>query len=196
MDGDFATDLYALLELFARSAVGASADRAGARALGYIGSAIASFYSSLEAAAHRRCTNTKSNSVANISYHYDAGNDFYRLFLDRTMLYSSGIHADKDVEKMERMNDAAREAELETAQLAKIDAMIHRARIGASDRVLEIGCGWGTAAIRMAKTTGASVVGITVSREQLKEVCADGMGSLTTHDVRHVPRRWPSSLRA
>ena len=43
-------------------------------------------------AAHRANSNTESGSKRNISYHYDAGNDFYRLFLDDTMMYSSGIH--------------------------------------------------------------------------------------------------------
>ena len=95
------------------------------------------------------------NSRKNIEEHYDAGNDMYKAFLDETMTYSCGIHAPG--------------RSLRDAQIAKIDALISRAGIVKDDRVLEIGCGWGAFAIRAVQTTGRTVVGLTLSKEQLEE---------------------------
>jgi len=72
--------------------------------------------------------NTLKGSRKNIHAHYDLGNDFYKLWLDQTMTYSSAIFQDQ--------ND-----DLEKAQHSKYDRIINR--LGASGRVLEIGCGWG-----------------------------------------------------
>lgn len=106
--------------------------------------------------AHRQRSNTVEGSRKNIEEHYDAGNDMYRLFLDKSMTYSSAIHVEGE-------ND------LHAAQLRKIDALIDHAGIAAGDHVLEIGCGWGAFAIRAAQRTGCRVTGVTVSREQLHE---------------------------
>ena len=105
------------------------------------------------------------------------------------MLYSSGIHGAMESEAgllsvLEGKDFDARESELRRSQLAKIDALIRRAQIGSSDTVLEIGCGWGATACRVAATTGARVVGITISREQLAEgrarVQKEGLSHLVT----------------
>lgn len=79
----------------------------------------------------------------------------YKTFLDETMTYSCGIHAPG--------------RSLRDAQLAKIDALIDRAGIQRGDRVLEIGCGWGAFAMRAVQRTGCTVVGLTLSKEQLSE---------------------------
>jgi cyclopropane fatty-acyl-phospholipid synthase-like methyltransferase len=69
-----------------------------------------------------------------------AGNAMYKLFLDESMTYSSGVHHPGH--------------SLHQAQLNKLDAIIARAEIGPNDHVLEIGCGWGSFAIRAASKTG------------------------------------------
>ncbi|KAK9821949.1 hypothetical protein WJX81_001503 [Elliptochloris bilobata] len=112
----------------------------------------------LLAAAHRRRANTLDGSRRNIEEHYDAGNDMYRLFLDATMTYSSGLHQPGDT--------------LEQAQLRKMDALLAKARVTADDHVLEIGCGWGSLALRAVQTTGCRWTGITVSKQQLEEATA------------------------
>mmetsp|Transcript_20913 Transcript_20913/g.47922 ORF Transcript_20913/g.47922 Transcript_20913/m.47922 type:complete len:1441 (-) Transcript_20913:534-4856(-) len=172
MDGDFAPqDLHNLLDILCRQSCGDEAKKATYSSLGVVGALLHRAYERLELAAHKRNANTVEGSARNISYHYDAGNDFYQLFLDKTMLYSSGIHPGlyKGIDKLsfEEKEDA-----LEAAQYAKMDAIIERAQLKSTDHVLEIGCGWGAFAIRMAQTTGCRVTGITVSKEQLKEASA------------------------
>ncbi len=86
-----------------------------------------------------------------ISYHYDLGNDFYELFLDETLSYSCAIWAEGD--------------DLAGAQRRKIERILDRLAIREGDRVLEIGCGWGSLAIAAADR-GAHVTGLTLSHEQ------------------------------
>jgi cyclopropane-fatty-acyl-phospholipid synthase len=97
--------------------------------------------------------NTIWGSRRNIHRHYDLSNDFFRLFLDRSMAYSSAIYGSPD-------------EDLETAQQRKYDVILRKARLQADDHLLEIGCGWGGFAIAAARQTGCRVTGITVSREQ------------------------------
>ena len=104
---------------------------------------------------HRSRANTKRGSRKNIAYHYDLGNDFYSLWLDETMTYSSAFYQHPD-------------ASLAEAQNAKYDRIIKELEIGPNDRVLEIGCGWGGFAEYAASTTGCHVTGITLSAEQAK----------------------------
>lgn len=98
--------------------------------------------------------NTKANSQKNIHAHYDLGNAFYGLWLDNTMNYSSAIFATP-------------ETSMEEAQHAKVQRALSMAQVKAGDRVLEIGCGWGALAEKAAMQFGASVVGVTLSTEQL-----------------------------
>ena len=102
---------------------------------------------------HSLRTNSISGSRRNIRGHYDLGNDFYRLFLDEQMIYSSAY--------FECESDS-----LETAQTRKLDLICKKLRLRPGDRVLEIGCGWGAFAIHAAKHYGAHVTGITISKEQ------------------------------
>jgi len=95
--------------------------------------------------------NTLKGSRKNIHAHYDLGNDFYTLWLDQTMTYSSAIFHDQ--------ND-----DLEKAQHSKYDRIINR--LGASGRVLEIGCGWGGFAERALQTRDYAIKGLTISNEQ------------------------------
>ena len=102
---------------------------------------------------HTRNANTREGSRRNIQAHYDLSNDFYRLFLDPTMLYSCALWR-------------CPAESLEEAQLNKLHALIEKAHIGPGDHVLEIGSGWGAFAIEAARRTGCRVTTITVSRKQ------------------------------
>jgi len=99
--------------------------------------------------------NSRTNSRKNIHAHYDLGNAFYRLWLDETMNYSSAWFE----------GDLSRP--LPQAQTAKVQRALQMAQVKAGDRVLEIGCGWGALAQAATLDLGASVVGVTLSTEQL-----------------------------
>ncbi|WP_370401554.1 class I SAM-dependent methyltransferase [Sulfitobacter sp. JB4-11] len=100
--------------------------------------------------------NSKSQARKNISYHYDLGNDFYSLWLDDTMTYSSAL-----------FEDGAQQS-LEVAQTAKYKSMVDQMGVQPGDHVLEIGCGWGGFAEYAAKERGLKVTGLTISEEQFK----------------------------
>ena len=101
---------------------------------------------------HNRRDNDRGRARENIAAHYDLGNDFYAAWLDRTMTYSSARFADTD-------------ESLEEAQLRKIHDLLDRLDLKPGDRLLEIGCGWGTLALEAAKR-GVRVVALTLSKEQ------------------------------
>ena len=98
--------------------------------------------------------NTKANSQKNIHAHYDIGNNFYRLWLDESMTYSSAYFAQG-------------QQELQQAQYAKYDRLLQQLNIKAGDHILEIGCGWGAFAEYAASKYGCFVTGISLSKEQL-----------------------------
>lgn len=98
--------------------------------------------------------NTRTNSRKNIHAHYDLGNAFYELWLDGTMNYSSALFASP-------------ETSMKEGQDAKVRRALQEARVKAGDRVLEIGCGWGALAEMAVAEFGASIVGVTLSSEQL-----------------------------
>ena len=103
--------------------------------------------------AHRARRNTKAGASRNIQRHYDLGNDFYRLFLDETMTYSSAVFE-------------TGEESLADAQRAKYRVMADLAGIGPGMRVLEIGSGWGGFALYAAGERGCDVTSITISPAQ------------------------------
>lgn len=102
---------------------------------------------------HRANRNTETGSKRNIAYHYDLGNDFYRLFLDRTLAYSSAYY--------ERDSDT-----LERAQLRKYEHICNKLRLSSSDHLLEIGTGWGGFAAFAAEKYGCRITTTTISRRQ------------------------------
>ncbi len=124
---------------------------ANAAPLGDIGRAKGPFRL-VNALAHRLRDNAPRKAIKNIAAHYDLGNDFYSAWLDETMTYSSARFA-------------LRTDSLAEAQLNKIRTLLDRLGLKTGHRLLEIGCGWGSLAIEAAKR-GASVVGLTLSREQ------------------------------
>lgn len=105
----------------------------------------------INAAAHRLRDNAPGQARDNIAAHYDLGNDFYAAWLDPSMTYSAARFAPGD--------------DLETAQRRKVAALLDRLDLRPGQRLLEIGCGWGTLAIEAAKR-GVAVVGLTLSTEQ------------------------------
>jgi cyclopropane-fatty-acyl-phospholipid synthase len=103
--------------------------------------------------AHRFNRNTRDGSRKNISAHYDLGNDFFQLFLDPTMMYSSALFTDGDMS-------------LEAASRAKLEEICQQLELKSDDHLLEIGTGWGGMAIYAAQHYGCRVTTTTISREQ------------------------------
>jgi len=114
----------------------------------------------------------RGGSRRNVSAHYDLSNDMFKAFLDETMTYSSGIFDDAEAVKPLSGDPGKDEKLLHDSQIAKLDAMLDLLDLKAGDRVLEIGCGWGSLAIRAAKRFDIEWVGITLSTEQLEEARA------------------------
>jgi len=102
-----------------------------------------------------RKANTVSQSKENIAEHYDLNNDFFRLFLDPSITYSSAYFYKDGMS-------------LQEAQMAKYERLCRQLRIKESDHVLEIGSGWGGNAIYMAKNFGCQVTSVTISEEQFR----------------------------
>jgi len=106
--------------------------------------------------------NTRVGAKRNIEAHYDLSNEMFALFLDPSLSYSSAL--------FQTLEPAPAPADLEDAQLRKIDAVLDSAGVVAGSRVLEIGTGWGTLAIRAAQR-GARVTTLTLSVEQAELAC-------------------------
>ena len=121
--------------------------------------------------------NTVDGARSNIAAHYDLSNDLFAAFLDPTMTYSAAWF-----DESEPVQTATR---LEEAQLRKIDGILDLAGVRSGTRLLEIGTGWGTLAIRAAQR-GAQVTTVTLSREQLELTCerASAAGISDRVDVR------------
>ena len=145
IDGDWSTNnLPALIELMARN-------RLEIESLVY-----GSWWGSLAyRIRHLLNRNSKSGSRKNIHAHYDIGNQFYKLWLDPSMTYSSGLFTPEAG------------TNLELAQAAKYGRILDQLDLAPAARVLEIGCGWGGFAEMAAKGAGAHVTALTLSAEQL-----------------------------
>lgn len=129
---------------------------------------------------HLTRKNTIEGSRRNISEHYDLGNDFYSLFLDDTMTYSSAIYRTKD-------------ARLVDAQYEKYDRLCRNLSLKSTDHLLEIGSGWGGMAIHAAKNYGCRVTTVTISAEQFRfakeRITQEGLEHLIEirlQDYRHI----------
>lgn len=97
--------------------------------------------------------NTHRNQIKLVQHHYDLGNDFYRLWLDKSLTYSCAY--------FKRAEDS-----LETAQRQKVDYLLKKLRLQAGQTLLDIGSGWGELLFRAAERYGVSGLGITLSQEQ------------------------------
>jgi cyclopropane-fatty-acyl-phospholipid synthase len=127
---------------------------------------------------------TKKQDRQAISYHYDVGNDFYRLWLDQRMVYSCAYFR-------------TGEESIDEAQVAKLDHICRKLRLAAGDRLLDIGCGWGGLIIHAAQNYGVKAIGITLSENQQRlaseRIAALGLGDRCQAlllDYRDAPARF------
>jgi len=102
--------------------------------------------------------NTRSGSKKNIAAHYDLGNDFFRLFLDQRMMYSSALYENGDT--------------LESASDRKLQRICDTLNLGPEDHIVEIGSGWGGFACYAASNSGCRVTTVTISQEQYNQATA------------------------
>ena len=168
IDGDWTSpDLTAVMQLGTRNSAALAGALNGSLALRIA-----------NRARHALNANTRRGSRRNIEAHYDLGNDFYRLWLDPSMLYSSALWRDGALN-------------LEQAQRRKLDRICELLRLEGGERVLEIGCGWGALALRLAHYHDAHVTALTLSPSQLTFAGAlageHGVSSMV--DLRHEDYR-------
>ncbi len=130
--------------------------------------------------AHRARRNTKTGSRKNITAHYDLGNDFYRLFLDETMTYSSAVFETPD-------------QSLADAQRAKYRRIAEQAGLERGQHVLEIGSGWGGFALYAAGELGCRVTSVTISpaqhalaRERVRAAGLEHLVDIQLRDYRDI----------
>ena len=114
---------------------------------------------------------TKSQDERIVRENYDRGNDFFEAFLGDRMVYTSGIFLNGN-------------SSLEQAQDDKIDLVMRKLQLQKGDKLLDIGCGWGTLAMRAAKVWGADATGVTISKNQT----AFGNGRIEAAGVRDHAR--------
>ena len=133
--------------------------------------------------------NTPSGSRKNIEAHYDLSNDFFKLFLDPTLTYSSAYFLNA-------------EESLEQAQIRKYDVLCQKLRLKPDDEVLEIGCGWGGFSLHAAKNYRAKMTAITISKQQFdyasKLVQQEGLSErirVQLSDYRDVKGTFPANAR-
>lgn len=137
--------LVAMLSLITRNAAKLTALEGG------LGKLTTPFFNLI----HRLRDNTRAGSKRNIAAHYDLSNDFYQLWLDPTMCYSSALFA-----------EGQGTADLAIAQVAKLDRIAALAGVRSHHHVVEIGTGWGAQAVRLADRTGCRVTTTTISTRQ------------------------------
>ncbi len=128
--------------------------------------------------------NTRDASRAHIAAHYDLGNDLFESFLDQRMMYSCAYWPEDG-------------ASLDDAQLAKLDRICERLRLGPENHLLEIGTGWGGMAIHAAKRSGCRVTTTTISRAQhelacrrVREAGLEGQVTVLLEDYRDLRGRY------
>jgi cyclopropane-fatty-acyl-phospholipid synthase len=107
----------------------------------------------LQKSLHWLNRNTRAGSRKNIAAHYDLGNDFFKLFLDETMMYSSAMFISPNLT-------------LHEAQIARLDVICRKLDLQPSDHLIEIGTGWGGFALYAAKHYGCKITTTTISKEQ------------------------------
>jgi cyclopropane-fatty-acyl-phospholipid synthase len=158
--------------------------RASTRLSDLDGSGLGVVRSTLDGLYHRFRRNSKSGSRRNIAEHYDLGNDFYRLWLDESMMYSAAIWENEQMT-------------LEEAQQARLERTCKKLALGPKDHLLEIGTGWGAMAIYAASRFGCRVTTTTISEEQyafarnrVREAGLEGRVRVLLEDYRDLRGRY------
>src|SRR5690349_7393256 len=123
---------------------------------------------------------SRRRDVRSVRHHYDVSNEFFSLFLDRSMTYSCAFFS----------RDGA---SLESAQRAKLDLTCRKLHLHRGQRVLDVGCGWGSFAIHAASSYDVQVVGVTLSeqqarlaRERVTQAGLDGLVTIRVQDYRDI----------
>ena len=124
---------------------------------------------------------TKQRDAEAIAFHYDVSNDFYALFLDRRMVYTCAYYRRPD-------------GDLDQAQEDKLDLVCRKLRLRPGDRLLDIGCGWGSLVVWAAERYGVEAQGVTLSRAQaeyadawIRRVGLEGRARVDHLDYRDLP---------
>lgn len=176
VDGDWDTDSIERVISWAILNVENSPAMSGSKVRGFALNLL-KFYNR---AQHLLRPNDLNIARRNIAEHYDLGNDFYRLWLDDTMTYSSAYFS-------------APGQTLRDAQVAKYDALCRKLHLQPGEHLLEIGSGWGGMACHAAKHYGVRVTTVTISAEQFKfareRIEQEGLGDrveVRLEDYRHI----------
>jgi cyclopropane-fatty-acyl-phospholipid synthase len=127
---------------------------------------------------------SRDRDAAAVRYHYDVGNDFYALWLDRRMVYSCAYFP-------------TGAEDLDAAQEAKLELVCRKLRLRPGERLLDIGCGWGALVLHAAERYGVEAVGITLSEPQAAfardRIAAAGLADrcrIEVRDQRELPKEW------
>lgn len=153
MDGDFDTEQLNDLIMLALL----NSETLGTKSEDYSKNKFSNLFPFVNRVKHLMKKNSKTRSCKNISQHYDLSNDFFKLMLDDTMMYSSAVFEKPD-------------EDLFSAQQRKIKHLAQKLRIKPGAKVLEIGSGWGAMAVYLAKEMNCEVTTVTLSNEQ-KNLC-------------------------
>jgi len=132
--------------------------------------------------------NSRRGSRHNIHHHYDIGNQFYQLWLDRNLLYTCAYFPEPA-------------ATLEEAQVAKMDHVCRKVRLQPGERIVEAGCGWGGLALHMARQYGVKVKAFNISHEQIvyarwraRQEALDGSVEFIEDDYRNIHGRFDALI--
>jgi cyclopropane-fatty-acyl-phospholipid synthase len=134
----------------------------------------------------------RHRDAAAVQHHYDVGNDLYRCFLDRDLVYSCAyvLEEDRPVPPSDR-------SALDRAQRRKLDLICRKLALRPGERLLDVGCGWGSLVIHAARTYGVRAVGVTLSEQQAalawERVVAAGLAErvrIELRDYRDVDERF------
>lgn len=132
-----------------------------------------------------RPAHTRGRDRQAVRYHYDVGNDFFALWLDRRMVYSCAYFPRPD-------------ADLDTAQEAKLDLICRKLQLQRGERLLDVGCGWGGLILHAAARYGVDATGITLSERQAElaraRIAEAGLGDRCRVEVRDY-RDMPANAR-
>jgi cyclopropane-fatty-acyl-phospholipid synthase len=176
VDGDWDTDdIAAVIDWFILNLAKSQGSKTSSSKVAFV-----SLLNLVNRVQHLMRPNSLTTSRRNIAEHYDLGNEFYSLWLDKTMTYSAA--------RFEYPGQP-----FEEAQASKYDALCEKLQLKATDHVLEIGCGWGGFCCHAAKNYGCRVTAVTISKEQHKyateRVAHEGLADrveIRLQDYRHL----------